>query len=68
MAICMDINPHKFEAPWEAYELANHCLKEKVQVQPWVVWLPPASATAGSGGCQPSGGPCDRKPTCAAPT
>uniref|UniRef100_A0A7S4FQZ3 CN hydrolase domain-containing protein n=1 Tax=Eutreptiella gymnastica TaxID=73025 RepID=A0A7S4FQZ3_9EUGL len=32
MAICMDINPHKFEAPWEAYELANHCLKEKVQV------------------------------------
>jgi protein N-terminal amidase len=22
-AICMDINPYKFEAPWEAYELAN---------------------------------------------
>jgi hypothetical protein len=28
----MDINPCKFEAPWEAYELANHCLREDVQV------------------------------------
>ena len=24
-AICMDINPYKFEAPWDAYELANAC-------------------------------------------
>ena len=25
--ICMDINPHKFQAPWEAFEFANHCLE-----------------------------------------
>lgn len=24
--ICMDLNPHKFEAPWEAYEFAAHAL------------------------------------------
>ena len=23
-AICMDLNPHKFTAPWESYELATH--------------------------------------------
>lgn len=26
MGICMDINPHKFLAPWAAYEFANHVL------------------------------------------
>lgn len=27
--ICMDINPYKFEAPWTAYEFANHCREAK---------------------------------------
>ncbi|KAJ8118102.1 hypothetical protein ONZ43_g4059 [Nemania bipapillata] len=27
MGICMDINPHKFEAPWHAFEFAFHCLE-----------------------------------------
>ncbi|KAK8199469.1 carbon-nitrogen hydrolase [Phyllosticta capitalensis] len=27
MGICMDINPHKFLAPWTAFEFANHCLQ-----------------------------------------
>ncbi|KAK8171627.1 carbon-nitrogen hydrolase [Phyllosticta citrichinensis] len=27
MGICMDINPHRFVAPWKAYEFANHCLQ-----------------------------------------
>ncbi|KAE9969282.1 hypothetical protein EG328_006961 [Venturia inaequalis] len=26
MGICMDINPHRFLAPWTAYEFANHVL------------------------------------------
>ncbi|KAI4813376.1 carbon-nitrogen hydrolase, partial [Aureobasidium sp. EXF-8845] len=26
MGICMDINPRRFEAPWSAYEFANHCV------------------------------------------
>lgn len=26
MGICMDINPHKFLAPWDAYEFARACL------------------------------------------
>ena len=25
--ICMDLNPHKFEAPWEEYEFASHALR-----------------------------------------
>jgi len=32
LGICMDINPHKFQAPWEAFELARHCLAARVQV------------------------------------
>lgn len=27
MGICMDINPHRFVAPWKAFEFANHCLQ-----------------------------------------
>ncbi|KAL2255495.1 hypothetical protein VTK26DRAFT_3242 [Humicola hyalothermophila] len=27
IGICMDINPYKFEAPWDAYEFAFHVLK-----------------------------------------
>lgn len=30
--ICMDINPYKFEAPWTAYEFANHCRTAKAQL------------------------------------
>ena len=30
--ICMDINPYKFEAPWEKYEYANHCLDVGAQL------------------------------------
>lgn len=30
--ICMDINPCKFEAPWTAYEFANHCRTSKAKV------------------------------------
>ncbi|KAI0150184.1 carbon-nitrogen hydrolase [Xylariaceae sp. FL1272] len=27
MGICMDINPYRFEAPWNAFEFAFHCLQ-----------------------------------------
>lgn len=30
--ICMDINPYKFEAPWTAYEFANHCRVAKAHL------------------------------------
>lgn len=30
--ICMDINPHKFTAPWTAYEFANHCLQAQAKL------------------------------------
>lgn len=30
--ICMDINPYKFEAPWTAYEFANHCRTAKAKI------------------------------------
>ena len=29
VGICMDINPYKFEAPWEAYEFAKEIEKNK---------------------------------------
>jgi protein N-terminal amidase len=29
VAICMDINPREFEAPWEAYELASHVASQR---------------------------------------
>lgn len=31
-AICMDINPYKFEAPWEAYELASACAEANAEL------------------------------------
>lgn len=31
-AICMDINPYKFEAPWEAYELATACAESGAEL------------------------------------
>ena len=30
--ICMDINPHKFTAPWTAYEFANHCIQANANI------------------------------------
>lgn len=30
--ICMDINPYKFQAPWTAYEFANHALTSGAEV------------------------------------
>ncbi|KAF7514305.1 hypothetical protein GJ744_000075 [Endocarpon pusillum] len=30
--ICMDINPYKFEAPWTAYEFANHTIASKAEL------------------------------------
>lgn len=30
--ICMDINPYKFEAPWTAYEFANHAQGARAKV------------------------------------
>eukprot|EP00736_Rhodelphis_marinus_P001904 Rmarinus@m.2730 len=29
VAICMDINPYEFKAPWTDFELARFCLREK---------------------------------------
>lgn len=28
----MDLNPHKFEAPWEAYEFASHALASESEL------------------------------------
>lgn len=30
--ICMDVNPYKFEAPWTAYEFANHAREARAKV------------------------------------
>lgn len=30
--ICMDLNPHKFEAPWKAYEFASHALASESEL------------------------------------
>ncbi|RMZ86038.1 hypothetical protein DV737_g306, partial [Chaetothyriales sp. CBS 132003] len=30
--ICMDINPYRFEAPWSAYEFANHVKESRARV------------------------------------
>ncbi|KAK4246291.1 putative N-terminal asparagine protein [Corynascus novoguineensis] len=32
MGICMDINPYKFEAPWDAYEFAFHILRVRANL------------------------------------
>lgn len=32
MGICMDLNPYKFEAPWNAYEFANHVLHREANL------------------------------------
>ncbi|KAI0096000.1 hypothetical protein GGR51DRAFT_544488 [Nemania sp. FL0031] len=32
MGICMDLNPKKFEASWNAYEFAFHCLDKKANL------------------------------------
>lgn len=30
--ICMDINPYKFQAPWTAYEFANHARESRAKI------------------------------------
>lgn len=42
VAICMDLNPHDFTAPFDAYELATFCVREHVRllVMP-MAWLLP---------------------------
>lgn len=32
MGICMDLNPYKFEAPWNAWEFANHILHREANL------------------------------------
>ncbi|KAK4156296.1 carbon-nitrogen hydrolase [Chaetomidium leptoderma] len=32
LGICMDINPYKFEAPWDAYEFAFHVLQVRANL------------------------------------
>ncbi|KAG7697056.1 hypothetical protein KL930_002494 [Ogataea haglerorum] len=32
IGICMDLNPYKFEAPFDAFEFANFCLEKQVQL------------------------------------
>lgn len=44
--ICMDINPYKFEAPWTAYEFANHTIASKAElVVLSMAWLTRLSTT-----------------------
>jgi protein N-terminal amidase len=44
MGICMDINPHRFEAPWTAYEFANHVLASETPLvllsTAWLTHIP----------------------------
>nr|POE76206.1 protein n-terminal amidase [Quercus suber] len=46
MGICMDINPHRFSAPWDAYEFARSMLASKVRLvilsMAWLTRLAPA--------------------------
>ncbi|UZJ56805.1 hypothetical protein CBS101457_006125 [Exobasidium rhododendri] len=32
IAICMDLNPYDFKAPFESFELASYCLRENVDI------------------------------------
>ena len=42
--ICMDLNPHKFVAPWEKYELSRHALEQGAEIlvlsMAWLTTLP----------------------------
>lgn len=57
--ICMDINPHKFTAPWDAYEFAHHCLSHSADlIVLSMAWLSHAlgetpASTDGAIGMQP---------------
>lgn len=46
MGICMDINPYKFAAPWDAFEFANKALHDGSRVicvsMAWLCTLTPA--------------------------
>ncbi|KAI9661696.1 MAG: Carbon-nitrogen hydrolase [Bathelium mastoideum] len=44
--ICMDINPHRFTAPWSAFELATHARQTRAQsVILSMAWLVPATVS-----------------------
>jgi protein N-terminal amidase len=44
--ICMDLNPYKFEAPWNSYEFANHSLRSASDlVILSMAWSTPMSST-----------------------
>jgi protein N-terminal amidase len=49
MGICMDINPHRFEAPWTKYEFAHHVLDTHAQLvivsMAWLTRLSPQELT-----------------------
>ncbi|PNS15483.1 Protein N-terminal amidase [Sphaceloma murrayae] len=32
MGICMDINPYRFQTPWEKYEFATHCVEQNASL------------------------------------
>lgn len=46
----MDINPQEFEAPWDAYEFANHCVQNRAPLvilsMAWNSVLPADAAVA----------------------
>ena len=50
--ICMDLNPHRFTAPWEEYEFASHALASGsdllVLSMAWLTRLDPLELTAHS--------------------
>jgi len=50
--ICMDLNPHKFTAPWEAYEFATHALSNKSEIlvlsMAWLTNLPTSELASNS--------------------
>ncbi|KAK4993791.1 hypothetical protein LTR50_000004 [Elasticomyces elasticus] len=47
--ICMDINPYRFEAPWDAYEFAQHCVRGGAELvvlsMAWLTRLLPQEIT-----------------------
>lgn len=49
MGICMDINPKRFEAPYEAYEFATHCVEARTPLvvlsMAWLTRLEPREIT-----------------------
>lgn len=48
--ICMDINPHRFTAPWTTYEFATAALRAKTDIlllsMAWLTQPPPSSSSS----------------------